>query len=605
MRSEENTLVVAGPGAGKTELLAQRACFLLQTGTCADPQRILAISLKRDAARNLRERVGLRCGRDLNARFDSYTFDSFSKDLVERFLPALPEWCRPGSDYRVLPDLNERMAADLVAAIPSSMLRLTDAERHGLSRDALWKAFIGRPLPDSGTWTNASDEERAASALWQYLLRDGGKSALGFHMLARLAEYLLRVNPRLMLALRLTYRHVFLDEFQDTTRLHYGLLRRAFMGSETVMTAVGDHKQRIMLWAGAMPTVLEQYTKDFNAQVRPIKRNYRSARVLVATQSIVARSIDRATVDAIAMDQDKVSPGECRVYEFKDEDREAQYLATEIQRWITKDGLLPRDICILFRARPDMYTSKVRSALNAIGVKARVENEFQDVLAEPLVEYLLDVLKLASRRAVPESWERVTALSAMLSADTSEAGMRKAVDLVLRHVVAVNKSLALPSASAEEVGAVLQQIMEFIGIDAFKAAHPRYAQGDYYDRTLAHVVKWLSEARAHMSWSDAIDDVEGLHCVPVMSTHKSKGLEFHTIVFVGLEDDALFGFARQQTEETCGLFVALSRAKKRAIFTFSRVRTTGRRPVPTTQSRMALAPLYDLFNAAGIAVELP
>ena len=58
---QHNILLTAGPGAGKTELLAQRACFLLQTGLCPAPKRILAISFKRDARSSLKERVELRC----------------------------------------------------------------------------------------------------------------------------------------------------------------------------------------------------------------------------------------------------------------------------------------------------------------------------------------------------------------------------------------------------------------------------------------------------------------------------------------------------------------------------------------------------------------
>src|SRR5689334_14319905 len=76
-----NTLVVAGPGAGKTELLAQKACFLLQTNLCRFPHRILAISFKRDAAFNLKERVILRAGSELAGRFDSLTYDAFAKQL--------------------------------------------------------------------------------------------------------------------------------------------------------------------------------------------------------------------------------------------------------------------------------------------------------------------------------------------------------------------------------------------------------------------------------------------------------------------------------------------------------------------------------------------
>src|SRR3954467_15837660 len=85
VQSTDNRSVIAGPGAGKTELLAQRACYLLQCGLAPAPQRILAISYKRDAASNLEKRVRARVHPDLVHRFHSRTFDSFSKSLVDRF----------------------------------------------------------------------------------------------------------------------------------------------------------------------------------------------------------------------------------------------------------------------------------------------------------------------------------------------------------------------------------------------------------------------------------------------------------------------------------------------------------------------------------------
>jgi len=91
VRSDHNCLVVAGPGAGKTELLAQRACYLLETGLCPEPRMILAISFKRDAAKNLADRVERRCGKELARRFCSLTYDAFAKSLVDRFMLGLPE----------------------------------------------------------------------------------------------------------------------------------------------------------------------------------------------------------------------------------------------------------------------------------------------------------------------------------------------------------------------------------------------------------------------------------------------------------------------------------------------------------------------------------
>src|SRR5687767_1403207 len=118
VRSQKSGLVVAGPGAGKTELLAQRACFLLQTAMCRGPKRILAISFKRDAARNLRERVVQRCGRELAARFDSFTFDSFAKSLIDRFVRSIPQPFRATSDYELDTRLAERKAREIMLAMP-------------------------------------------------------------------------------------------------------------------------------------------------------------------------------------------------------------------------------------------------------------------------------------------------------------------------------------------------------------------------------------------------------------------------------------------------------------------------------------------------------
>ena len=90
----------------------------------------------------------------------------------------------------------------------------------------------------------------------------------------------------------------------------------------------------------------------------------------------------------------------------------------------------------------------------------------------------------------------------------------------------------------------------------------------------------------------------GVDIVPAMTVHKSKGLEFHTVVFLGLEDSQLWNFARQTEEEKRGFFVALSRAITRVIFTFCDVRDGrfGRR----RQARAKIRDLYALLQAAGV-----
>lgn len=180
-----NLALTAGPGAGKTEMLAQRADFLLRTGTCRYPRRILAISFKVDAAQNLKARVRKRCGPELAARLDSHTFHAFAKRLIDRFRPALKGSEALNPDYSI-----------------------------GHRRVQHQSITFGDMVP--------------------------------------LAHKIIAGNVIARNAVRQTYSYVFLDEFQDCTSDQYALIKACFLGSPAILTSVGDTKQSIMGWAGAL-----------------------------------------------------------------------------------------------------------------------------------------------------------------------------------------------------------------------------------------------------------------------------------------------------------------------------------------------------------------
>lgn len=110
---------------------------------------------------------------------------------------------------------------------------------------------------------------------------------------------------------------------------------------------------------------------------------------------------------------------------------------------------------------------------------------------------------------------------------------------------------------------------------------------------------WLSVQR-ESTWMAALDDLVGLHAVPVMTIHKSKGLEYHTVIFLGLEDSAFWAFASQEHEDTCAFFVAFSRAKMRVLFTFCSQRTTSPMHQNRPQATKSIRPLYEILRAAGV-----
>jgi len=97
-----------------------------------------------------------------------------------------------------------------------------------------------------------------------------------------------------------------------------------------------------------------------------------------------------------------------------------------------------------------------------------------------------------------------------------------------------------------------------------------------------------------------LDQFCGLDTIPIMTVHKSKGLEYHTILFVGLEDGAFWTFNTQQDEDKSTFFVALSRAKMRVVFTFSKMREGLYRK---NQARQTIRVIFDELEKAGVKIE--
>jgi superfamily I DNA/RNA helicase len=132
--------------------------------------------------------------------------------------------------------------------------------------------LLGSPLPAEG-WPKPSSGQWAAKQFRQSSLHGGTNSHFSFPMLGRLAELLLRLNPMARDALQLTYSHLSMDEFQDTTHVHYDLVRTIFLCAYTLVTAVGDDKQQIMRWAMAMDDPFAAFDADFKAIRRPLFNN--------------------------------------------------------------------------------------------------------------------------------------------------------------------------------------------------------------------------------------------------------------------------------------------------------------------------------------------
>lgn len=586
VRLPDNILVAAGPGAGKTELLAQKASYLFQTNTCTEPQKILAISFKKDAAENLKKRVSKRCGTETENRFISMTFDAFSKSILDHFIFALPQSLRPLQTYSINDD----------EVIDAAFRKAGFTNSYNWSKSRVKNYYDGIlsavQLPFS--------KDDFAEKVWGYLLKgfDCHNATLSFKMICILAEYIIRTNPKIKHCLQTTYKYVFLDEFQDTTNLQYELVKQCFLESGSIITAVGDNKQRIMLWAGARKNIFNDFEKDFKSKTKNLIMNHRSAPRLVDLQRKMYASLNEK--DSIVNVSDKWNPndGEISLLIAENEQQEAAVLSKHISSRIS-EGIEPNKLCVLCKQTPQKYTKELIEELSKNNIYARVENDYQDIQKEVIVEMLMSLLRLAVNILNPQDWEFIVLTTLELwNIDPLQPNddyfkMQDSLSDEIKQI----KVLMQGVQNKRDFHQLLEHALKFWGMANIKASFPTYQQGDYIKQILTKFQNliWEELETTKMDWTLSLENFQGLHSVPIMTIHKSKGLEYDVVYFVGLEDSAFWNFSNQPDEDRCAFFVALSRAKKEVFFTFSKSRDS------TMQRHDKINEFFELLKTPGIA----
>ncbi|CAM5288497.1 DNA helicase II [Frigidibacter albus] len=557
--------MTAGAGAGKTEFLAQKAAYLLQTGFCPEPKRILAISFKRDAAQNLAGRVRQRCPADQARRFHSMTFDAFTKQMLDHFRLAIPDAYRPPADYSI--------------AFPSRRDLELFLRRHGrqdVSADRFERALARTPLPLEETVEN--QRVRALlRAYWddQYAMPDG--ALVSFAMINRLVEYMLRTNPRIKRALRLTYPFVFLDEFQDTTYAQYSLVNAAFRESGSVFTAVGDDKQKIMGWAGAMDNAFDEFTEDFNAVRHALLRNWRSHEALVAVQHVIAQQIDPDVEEVEARGHLAVEGDTAAIWRFDSREQEAEQIARWIRSEVDEGRIAPHDVAILVRMRANNVEDELAPVFRDNGLTLRNlarnvgEIAIQDLLAEPLTEVLLPLLRLGAGGRDPVAWnatqERLQTLTGTNSED--EVGQERVQREIGEFSRNLRQSMRDEPPDLVVADRLFTQALDFAGVQRLRQAYPEYRRDADFQRVRDGFQILLRECVENAAdWRGVLDHFEGKDQVPLMTIHKSKGLEFHTMIFFGLDAQTWWSLSPDRGEELNSFFVAFTRAMQRAFFAY-------------------------------------
>lgn len=208
--------------------------------------------------------------------------------------------------------------------------------------------------------------------------------------------------------------------------------------------------------------------------------------------------------------------------------------------------------------------------------ESRIEKDYQDLLSEELVLLIIRFLKLSYEEKSPELWLNV--IDEIIDMKYRDADPESINYLIIEKelVKMLDEVRKLYSNINDtnfntQFAEILQEIVVFLGEDIIKATYPKYNQANYFNEVMQKMIDKLQYQNC-ISMRGLVQEFCGEYSIPIMTIHKSKGLEYHTVVFIGVEDDAFWSFSTQKEADKNAFFVALSRAKQKMIFTISEKR---------------------------------
>lgn len=277
--------------------------------------------------------------------------------------------------------------------------------------------------------------------------------------------------------------------------------------------------------------------------------------------------------------------GEIVVLRFNDDDDEANNLADAMRDWINVEGIEPSEIAVLVSKQQNLYCQKLRAALEVRGVPFREEDSTQDLASEPVARLIVDFLLVASGQQQPAPYRRLLDLIMFGQGfdEEHEYQTRSRWDHFVRGVKRRIAEGEVDLADRGDLATVVNELVGIVGRDAVVALSSDYAQGDRLQQLIdATISRAHDQLHAGEGAPTALASFCGDRAVRLMSIHKSKGLEFDTVVVLGVENQAFWG---DEEAERSAYFVGISRAKHRLVLTVSSQRERPDGAMRWTESR--------------------
>ncbi len=629
-------LIVAGAGSGKTRVLAHRIAYLLAHRGVA-PGQVLAITFTNKAAAEMRQRVSALVGGRSAVMWVS-TFHSMCVRILRRESTHLPGLNSNFSIYDA--DDTRRLIAMVARDLD------LDPKRYPARTLAAKVSNLKNELldPDAAASAAGNDlERRVAEVYAAYQQRLAVSNALDFDDLIMRTVEMLQSLPEVAEHYRRRFRHILVDEYQDTNHAQYELVYQ-LVGPETAepgeLCVVGDADQSIYAFRGATIRNIEEFERDFpNAQTILLEQNYRSTQtILSAANAVISRNAGRRDKRLWSAAGD----GEPIIgYVADNEHDEAAFVASEIDRLVDTGATRFGDVAVFYRTNNASRVFEevfIRLGLPykvVGGVRFYERREVRDALAylrvldNPEDTVSLRRILNTPRRGIGDRAEAVVATYADRERISFAAALRATAagqDIPLLNprsrnaitaFVVLMDELREKVAAGAEVADVLDAVLERTGYRAELDASEDPQDGSRLDNltelvTVARefaseggpVVVPVADGGAEpgslaaflervalVADADQIPDDDGSGgVVTLMTLHTAKGLEFPVVFLTGWEDGLFphlraLGDPAELAEERRLAYVGLTRAQHRLFLSRAITRSAWGSPMSNPASR--------------------